>query len=552
MNEQEDKYSGFFCKKCNIIPLIQIIPKKNKIKIFSQCKCCKSYESIDKFIKNKYKQKIIDIKKISNESILYDYNNANNRKKDENKVDINTFIEKFNKVKEKVIKEGNIIKNDLIETYQREIKNVNAMYEIYIKNNNYIIYIIREIINSYKLIQDNSSNILNILNNSKFNEKSFIQSILKKDYLNADSLSKKALHFFSNEFIISTSSISEGFEKKYFSRHHKQSINFIEINDNICASCLEKSDNIILYDLNCLNKEIYRFKAHQNYVNCIIKSNHNNIISCGNDGIKIWPIINQEFFQKYKINKNETKNFLKKAIEIKNINNTQQKNIEPLFILKYLNNDMKKIHKMMNLKDSQILAASHNNIFLFQYLFDEKNNREIQLIKSYPFYDIVDIFIVEKNKYEIIALCTNYNLYLLNIPKFEVIYKATMLFKNKNNLIQINSKELLISEDNFLYLFDINKLRIKLKIKCHYCTDFLFNMNDGTIIQSNLLGISRYNLKTMEELPFLINLNNDDYYGYEGNENYIEKIVYIYKLNNKKIIVCYQNGKIELCNLKFI
>ena len=58
----------------------------------------------------------------------------------------------------------------------------------------------------------------------------------------------------------------------------------------------------------------------------------------------------------------------------------------------------------------------------------------------------------------------------------------------------------------------------------------------------------------MEEILFINNDESEDYYDYYyyQNINEIEKIVFIYKLSNKRIIVCYQNGKIELCNLKFI
>ena len=64
------KYKGFYCKKCNSIPLIQIIPQSKNIKIFSCCKCHKQYQNYDKFIKNNYITEEIDINKISKEPIL--------------------------------------------------------------------------------------------------------------------------------------------------------------------------------------------------------------------------------------------------------------------------------------------------------------------------------------------------------------------------------------------------------------------------------------------------------------------------------------------------
>ena len=65
---EEIKYSGYFCSKCNFIPLIKIIQKNNNIKVFSSCKCHNQYENIESFLKHKYKKDIININKINKES----------------------------------------------------------------------------------------------------------------------------------------------------------------------------------------------------------------------------------------------------------------------------------------------------------------------------------------------------------------------------------------------------------------------------------------------------------------------------------------------------
>ena len=74
--------------------------------------------------------------------------------------------------------------------------------------------------------------------------------------------------------------------------------------------------------------------AHLKYVNYIIKSNYNNIISCGEDGlIKIWPVINNDFINKeIKIEDNKPN----KIIDI---------NITPLLEYKVDCKDKKKIEK---------------------------------------------------------------------------------------------------------------------------------------------------------------------------------------------------------------
>ena len=61
----KSKFSGYFCKKCQTIPLIQIIPSENNINIFSSYKYNKKYRIIDSFIKNNYYKDIIEINKIS-------------------------------------------------------------------------------------------------------------------------------------------------------------------------------------------------------------------------------------------------------------------------------------------------------------------------------------------------------------------------------------------------------------------------------------------------------------------------------------------------------
>ena len=207
------KYSGYYCQKCNLIPLIKIIPQNNNIKIFSSCKCHKQYQNIETFIKNNYKKDIVDLNKISKESIINEYYKYKNNK-EENKKDINLIINEFNQVKDIIIEDGKEIKNIIIETYQKKINEINQIYDKFIENNNKIILIIEQMIKSYQLISDNQSNILNLLNNSCFYKKNKIKFLLN-DYNSLDSLLKEAENYFNEEFIIMNSSKLEGFENKY-------------------------------------------------------------------------------------------------------------------------------------------------------------------------------------------------------------------------------------------------------------------------------------------------------------------------------------------------
>ncbi len=423
----------------------------------------------------------------------------------------------------------------------------NQLYDKYIEKNNNIILVIEQMIKSYQLISDNQSNIYNLLNNCCFNDKNKDKNLLK-NYITLDLLFRNAQNYFNEEIIILNSSKSEGFENEYLFFSNYSIRSFIELDKCICASCSNNQSNINLYDLNELSFENYSFKAHLKDVNWIIKSNKNNIISCGDDGlIKIWPMIAKSSLLKMKENISNEKD--QKIYKIKKVNDIS---LNPLYEAKF---EEIIIEKMINLKDDKFTACSKVSVFIFRYIIPEdKNNIKIELIKRYnSIYIIKEIFLIEKGKNEIIALNNNFYLIFLDVTNLDTIDKLRIKLTTKNCLIQLNQNELLFQEGNYLKLVDINKFKIKLIIR-NFCTnDFLLNMNDGTIIQSNYFGIKRYLIKTMEELPNLIQINNDndDYYNISYN-SYDERITYLYKLKDGRVITCYQNGRIEICNLKFI
>ena len=109
------KYSGFYCKKCNSIPIFHIINKENKIKIYNVCHCSKQYETIDSFIKNKYVKNVSNIDKISKKSLLF--SNVNDSSKN---INFNFIFDEFKKSKEKLKKNADKIKNELISLYNKK------------------------------------------------------------------------------------------------------------------------------------------------------------------------------------------------------------------------------------------------------------------------------------------------------------------------------------------------------------------------------------------------------------------------------------------------
>ena len=541
----KSKYDGYFCKKCNSIPLIQIIPKDNITRILSACKCHKQYENIETFIQNKSLKEKIDINKISNQPI-------NNFFK-ETEIDIKTIKQKFEKAKNDLLQSSNELKNKLIKLYKEKIKEVDELYNKYIKRNNIIIEVLEKIIESNELIKNNPSNIQNLLNNCIFENRFRINSLLETFKTNLEEISKKLGNYFKQELIVSHSIIDKSIKKEKLTDNFYCAINnFIEIDDNICAWCSKYKSYISIMSPFTKDSYILIFTAHIKYINCMMKANCNNLISSGDDGfIKIWPLIDTEFIN---LNLKKGKNDIKsnKVIDI---------NIEP--ILRYSNEykDMKKLEKLINLKDNQFLAHSTQTIFLFKYSIKE-NKAEINLLYYYEYSltptknvsykflnDIVDIVPIIKDKKEIIALCMKSYIHFLNLPNFDLITTINVKSMKNNCLIHINKNEILIV-DNIYYLktIDMNSWKIKLNIKKSSSINILLKLFDGTILYSGFDGIKRFNMKTMEDLPDLLKLNDDidDYY---YDEYFRDDIIHLSQLKNGTIIACFQNGMIKTFKL---
>ena len=90
----------------------------------------------------------------------------------------------------------------------------------------------------------------------------------------------------------------------------------------------------------------------------------------------------------------------------------------------------------------------------------------------------------------------------------------------------------------------MNKWKTKLTTKKFSSINQLLKLSDETIIYGGLEGIKRCMMKSMENLPDIIQLveDNDDYY---YDEYYRDDIVCLSQLENGAIIACFQNGMIQ-------
>ena len=553
------KYSGFLCKKCKTIPLFQIIYKNNEIKIFSACNCHKQYETIDSFLKNKYFNDIPELNIISNKSFLFSLDNT--QIKSEEKFDICNILKDFIKSKEKMNESANKIKNELISIYQKKLEEIKDIYDKYISNNNKIILVIEKLINSYQLFKDNPSIMENMKNNCLFNNKFEVNNLLKEYYSSIDSSFKIIENYFNKELIISfnnRSPLYKRIESRYYPSSNDYINCFIQLDDDICASCSEKDNNIVIYDLKNEVKEKIIFRAHLKNIYSMIKSYKNNIISIGDDSlIKIWPIISKylllEAKKQFDIeNKNKIKFYPTisyKKIELK---------LNPIFIFNYEHNINMKMEKMINLENNNFLISSKSSIDIYKYEINNNIDFQIKKINNYEHDNILNICILHIKEKEAIALLCKTYIDFLYLKEFIFINKINIRHLIlKNSLLQLNSQELLIVDTSYNFnIYNINNFEFILKIKNYNDIDFLLNLNDGTFIVSCFEGIKRYLIKTMEELPQLINFNNNnyyedyDYYDYDY-DYYRETVTFLYELKDKRIVACHKEGTIDILNLKF-
>ena len=538
---EERNYSGYFCSKCKYIPLIKIISKYNNIKVFSSCKCHKQYENIESFLNNKSKKDIIDKSKINKES-PYNYHNKISFEKST----LDSIIQKFNEEKIKIIEEGIKIKNQLIELFQKKIEEVNKMYLKYSEKNNKIFLILDQLIRSYESLKENKSNILNILNNCKL--KKIYRINYFENYINLESLTKSIENYFCNEYIISNLDSSDCLENIYSYYSKNKITEFIELNNEICAFISECDNKISLLDFNQFQKEFYTFKAYNQNIAYIIKSSMNNVISIGDANIiKIWPNIERSMIIEER-NKNISNEDDKK-------NNYKDKeisfNLNPIIIS---NLEIKEsVIKMINLKENRFLIALKSNIFLlFKYSIND-----IELIQKYEnknnLSNFDDIFYIQKENIEMICLNDKSNIYYFELENFKYIKSNPLKYMNKNSLMQINPKEILIGDGYNFQIITLDFFNIKLKLRNEDKKFYLLNLNDGTFIQSTGDKLKRYFIKTMEELPLLEQNDYEDNYDDSLDyNNYNDDIIYyLYRLNDGKIITFHNNGRFTVGYLKY-
>ena len=541
--------TGFLCKKCKFVPLIQIVPKEKDIKIFTMCKCNKQLLPYDTFMKNYYKANF-SYSEISNDPIYSEYVDPsprfNNNEKEINlekiNIDFYYIIEKIN--------EYNLeIKMKTIEILKNKIAEIENIYSTINLNNRKLQNLVEVLISNYKSNKKNSSNLKNLLYNKNFNmgyrNETYSTLNFKNEYMSIDLLIKNVSKYLKSNYILSSYNDQLYIINTFFN-HHKEATCVVEVQPEIIASS-SKDNYIILYNLE-KKKCIYKYNAHENGVNWLLKINEINILSCGGDSkIKIWPKVQQ-------------KNLELVNSEYNGSTNTEEIVIKP--IASYVVEEP--ILKIILVDENYICGFSSKNIYLIKFEITEGIDNKENINESYDikldmeevknFKIIYDIINVKNKKNEdIIIVVSLLQIYFLSLKNLQILAEIKISYNEKqsNCITQINKDEVLLSTRQKLSIIDINNYIIKLETFELYTSTFISKLRDNTILLGTKDGIKRINVKNFEEISFINKI-------YSAISTYPpsiypaipEKFNYVYEISDRRLVICSSYGNIKICKFK--
>ena len=535
--------TAYYCKKCNSIPLIQIVPKEKEIEIFCMCKCNKKLINYDIFMNNYFKTNF-DYSKISDNNIYKEYIERDPLyKKDNKKINLEKIDNDFNYITQKINEYNLELKNGIISLLNNKISEIEKIYNQNQRNNIKLQNIIKTLISNYKSNTKNASNIKNLQYNTNFNlgykNDTYNKLNFKDSSINLEYLVKNVSNYLKSNYILSSYNEQIDTIKTFYSQS-KEVTSIIEIKPEILAA--SSLDNyIILFNLE-RKKSIYRFYAHNNGVYNLLKINENHFFSCGGDNkINIWPKIEDKNLELVNSVKNTT-------------SSTVQINIVPIKSYQF----EEQILNMIKLDMDSLCVYSQNNIYLIKYEFvmdnysenNNKNLKDINInIKEKIMLDHIKDLIGIKNKNLIIAYCS-FVLRFLSFPELKLIKEINIVDNSqKPRLAQLNENEILLVCQSSIRLININKFQIKLKIQYSDKISCLHKLNDDTFLIGTKYGIKRMNLKYSEDISLINKIYNTlDYFHNIQNPN--ELFTYIYEFNDGRLAICSSYGNIKICKFK--
>ena len=512
-------YTGYYCKKCKMIPLIKFNISFNKdIKYMIKCKCHLNYLKLEE-INKLYFTKNIEQKDIFNEKLIDEIEND-----DSLLLKVKEVISKIRNNNKQLL----ILKNDIIYFLKEKMKKIENMYDKAIKINENLEKLILILIDSYECLNSNYSNIKNIKYQTKIN----FEKINDEHYS-----------------LIDESAFDESIQ---------DSINLIDKYlpipkdelENISKLCSSSSKDIKIYnnELLFLKTEnsiiIYPTKDLKPYAKINLSSlitfdidKHNNILFLFPECIKIFSCISYE--QIKPLIKEETQNF----------NEIPTLDVKLILII----NTKIKYHNLIywgkKIDENRIIIHNANSIYIFEY---DVNKKSSDLFYTFD-CELLKIELINFKNSNALLLFNSSNLFFFDLSQLKIIESYAIYFNERNiiSTIQISNKELLITINNNIYLLDINDFEFKLKYKYDSFIFYISQLRDKSIVVCDYSCSKRISTKTFENMSVFYINSEKGYYSYGS---YIPEYIYIIKfiqISDNKVVLLLSNGECLLKKLTF-
>ena len=461
---------SFYCLKCETIPLIELAPKENELKILTTCQCHRQLLKAKSFFRFYYNPDKVQLKPEEH--------------KDNSQNNIIKLIKNYQDYKDKFFNNSNRIKQEVINIYTKAIQRIEQAFDINKKINEKIDKIIQILIKAYNSNSFELINKKNIILNLQLNTNINIGS-LNYDYIS--STVNTITNYFQNNYII----MSKSFQMTNNFNNTKE---IVEIKRDLYA--IKFQDKYIKIMKNKINNKWISLISDIEISKLLIDRNNNLLISLDKQqSIKFWDI--SEIEKRY--NDSDENEFVK---------------IIPLYEFRHDN----KILELIVMENNILCGCEDKTLFTYKYDINQKTHNLMKKINcSNTLQNLVEI----KRKAKNFLCCKDDNfLVLLDIPRLTEINRI-QIGKWKNELCyyeQIYENEIIIGIDRCLKILNLDYFKITLSKKINMEIRCIKKLKDTSILVGGRKIVKRFSIQTMEELPQLIvfdqnNSDSDEDYG---------------------------------------